>query len=69
MTCGGRRTTEAGIKKNIPLSPLSSGSFYRENHLEIPVSTEGSFNVRKQSRLLGDDRNDGHLQEGLMGRV
>jgi len=57
------------LKRTYHFSPLSSGSFYRENHLEIPVATEGSFNVWKQSRLLGDDRTNGCLQKGLMGRV
>lgn len=57
------------LERTYRFSPLSSSSFYRENHLEFPVATEGSFNVWKQSRLLSDDRNDGHLQEGLTGRV
>lgn len=57
------------LKRTYHFSPLSSGSFYRENHLEIPIATEGSFNVGKQSRLLSDDRTNSYLQKGLMGLV
>lgn len=57
------------LKRTYYFSPLSSVSFYRENHLEIPVATEGSFNVWKQSRLLSDDCTNGYLQKGLMGSV
>ena len=57
------------LKRTYHFSPLSSGSFHRENHLEIPVATEGSSNVWKQSRLLSDDRTSSYLQKGLMGSV
>jgi hypothetical protein len=57
------------LKRTHRFSPLSSGSFYRENHLEIPVATEGSVNVWKQSSLSSDDRTNGYLQKGVKGSV
>lgn len=66
---GGGEQQRLELKITDYFSPLSSDSFYRENHLEIPVVTEGSFNLWRQSRLLSDESINGYLQKGLMGRV